>query len=289
VKEGNDRVHILAVRSTVLGKLGRLPEAIEALREAEPLVIGTRQWIVSLNLASAVYSAGLADEALNILSRIDIASSARSDLDRFKYHYLRASALEDVGDFKQAQEVAAKAIAVIEELRGKLRDLSLRSSWTTQQQAVYALAIRVTAQNGNASAAFDLLEKSRSRQLVDELAIGHAPLDEEGRRLEQRIKEVKQERDLLMSLDDSNAAGSTDPQRLASLRTLNPKLDILELDADGNQTISSEKLQRARLRATRVIEGMQSDIAQRRLNSAERLFGNVVGSHQVREMLARLT
>jgi tetratricopeptide (TPR) repeat protein len=288
VSEDADRVSILMTRSTVLLMLGRLNEATSLLKSAAPLLDDAHQWIAWLNLASAAQAEGRDAETLEILSRFDITQHARSDNDLFKYHYSRAAALEGIRKFKEAQQAANQAIEVVEGMRATLKDMNLRASWTAQQQDLFALAIRVAALNDDAGAAFDLLEQSRSRQLLDEIAIGHVPLDEKGRELELRIKQVAQKKELLAEIANSSASGPPQPRLLVKLRALDPALDLTKKAAGEGDTLDPQKLDHARAGTDRVLEAMQADIAQRRLVSAERLFGEVVGWSDMQRLLSRL-
>jgi hypothetical protein len=235
-----------------------------------------------LNAASYAQAADLNAEALDLLSTIDIERLARTDEDRFAYHYLRAATLERLGRPADAQEAALLAMGILEGLRSHLKDLDLRASWTGKQEAVFALAVRVAASNGHAALAFELCERSRSRQLVDEMAIGRSALDEEGQALQQRLFDAEARRDLLDAI-----AVSPRPDLMLRLRRLDPGLELLEIGEDGDERVSAEAVTHARARVTGEIERSRNDLADRRVASANRLFGSVVDVQQVREMLGR--
>jgi tetratricopeptide (TPR) repeat protein len=283
--EGDDaRASILVGRATILASLGRVKEAAQALREAAPLLDEARRWIVSLNVASFAQASGLHADALELLATIDIDGVARSDEDRFGYHYLRAATLEGLGRGAEARDAALQAVKLLEELRGRLKDLDLRASWTGKQEAAYALAVRVAAAGGDAGLAFDLCERSRSRQLVDEIAIGRSALDEEGRALERRLLDAQEERDVLAAI--AGQAGSRPrPDLVLRLRQLDPDLELVEIGDDGGDRVSAETLARARARVEGAVQRLRQDIGERRLASAERLFGTVADHRLVRDLL----
>lgn len=273
---------VITARSTALASLGRLQEAAESLSQAEPLIDDSRRWVLLLNAASYAQAFDLNEEALDLLSTVDVEGLALIDEDRFAYHYLRAVTLEQLGRLADAQESALLAVEILEDLRGRLKDLDLRASWTGKQEAAFALAVRVAASNGYAALAFDLCERSRSRQLVDEMAIGRSALDEEGRSLQQRLLDAEARRDVLAAI-----AVSPRPDLILRLRRLDPGLKLLEIGSDGDDRVSATALTQARARVAGDIERLRSDIAERRVASATRLFGSVAELQQVRELLGR--
>jgi CHAT domain-containing protein/tetratricopeptide (TPR) repeat protein len=284
--ESNEvRASILVGRANILGKLGRLLEALKLLREAEPLIDESRRWVVWLNAASGAQAYGLNAETLKLLDQIDIDRVARSDEDRFNFHYLRAAALDGLGRGAEAQDTALKAMGMLETLRGSLRDLALRAAWTGKKEAAYALAVRITARNGDAGLAFDLCERARSRQLADEIAIGHSALDDEGRALERRLRNAEEGRDLLAAIAGQGEGQRPPPELILRLRELNPEVNLMELGDDGINRVSAQELTRARSRLQGAIERLRRDIGENRLASAERLFGTVAGRRQIADLL----
>lgn len=279
-----ERVSILMTRSTVLLKLGRLNDATSAMKSIAPSLNDANLWVAWLNLASAAQAAGHDAEALDMLSRFDVTQEARSSIDVFNYYHGRAAALRGVGRLKEAQQAAEEAIDTIEDLRATLKDMKLRASWTTHQQNLYAFAIQLAALNDDAGAAFDLVERSRSRQLLDEIAIGHVALDEEGRELEVRIKHELIKAELLADIAKSSGGGRPQPRLLARLRELDPTLD---LTATGGEGAMEPQLGEVRRKVDHALEAMRADSDRRRLASAERLFGEVVGWSDMRHVIGR--
>jgi tetratricopeptide (TPR) repeat protein len=279
------RATILLARANALASLGRLRDASHALAEAAPHLDDARRWIAMVNMAAYFQASGLNAEALELLSSIDIDRVSRSDEDRFGYTYLRAAVLDGLGRGAEAQDAAMKAIGILEELRGGLKDLGLRASWTGKQQSAYALAVRVAAGNGDAGLAFDLCERSRSRQLVDEIAIGRSSLDDEGRRLERRLRDAEEERGLLSAV--AGGGRTPRPELVLRLRELNPGLALLEVADDGSDRVSERALASARGRIEGAIARLRESIAARRVASAERLFGAIADHTQVRVLLQR--
>ena len=277
------RASLLVGRATTLSSLGRLPEAMQALQKAEPLIDESRRWVVWLNVASYAQASGLNEEALTLLEGIDTDVAARSDEDRFGFQYLRAAALDGLGRGREAQDAALQAIGTLEKQRAALFDLTLRAAWTGKQEAAYALAVRIAAHNGDAALSFDLCERARSRQLVDEIAIGHSALDEAARALERRLRDAEDQRDVLAAIAGSGHRPR--PELIIRLRELDPDLTLLEVGDDGIDRVSEETLTRARARIDGTIERLRQDIGERRSASAERLFGDVSDGREIRDLL----
>jgi CHAT domain-containing protein/Flp pilus assembly protein TadD len=280
------RASVLMVRATILANLGRLQEAVELIGEAEPLLPEGWRWIASFNLTAYLDASGEHSRALDMLDRFDIDRIARSDQDRFKFHLLRASSLEGCGRGPEALEAATEAISILESIRADLKDLDLRRSWAGQQERMYALAIRIAEANGKPRRAFDLSEQARSRLLVDEMAIGGPVEDEEGRRLREEVRLAEERHDLLVGLAAADDADRGRVNALVRLQQLDPKLDIFQHDQPGSERISPEKLERTRARSLTRLQLLREQIAEHRLKSADRLFGDVVEYDYCRAMLA---
>jgi CHAT domain-containing protein/Flp pilus assembly protein TadD len=281
-----DRGSVILARATVLGAGGRLVEAIEAARDALPLIEADRRWVAWINIASWAETAGLYTEALEVLDTIDMDRVARSDRDRFMYYYLRAAALEGCGRLREAFEAAQRAIDLLEAQRGGLKDIELRSSWAKLTAPAYKLAVRIAAAQGQARAAFDLTERSRSRLFVDELAMAGGVADEETQQLRQQIRDVEEQSEILQALGTGSEQLLLRADALVRLRQLNSRLKFLQLDEKGVEHISVEALRRAQLQAKGVLERQRDELAEHRVRTAQRLFGDVVGYEACRDLLS---
>ena len=287
VGDDEQRGSVLLARASILAKMGRLPESAELLQQAEPLLDENRRWVAWFNLASQMIAVGAYDHALDVLDRFDIDVVARSDVDRVHYHFMRGLALEGLGTTSEALAASERSIAVLESLRTNLKDLNLRESWAGNQEQIYALAIRVAEGNGDARRAFDLAEQARSRLLVDEMAMGEPVADEAGRQFEEEYRLAEERHELLTGLANS---GGTDRDRMDAfvrIKQLDPQIDLVEEGKQGSAGISPQKLERATLRAARNLEQARDRILEHRMQSADRLFGDVVTFDGCRAMLAK--
>lgn len=283
-----EKASLLMARATILAKEGHIKEAIEAARTAEPLLDEERKWVVWFNIAAFADAGGAHSEALEILNWFDIDTIARSDEDHFRYHLLRASALDGSGQIVDAQEASLKAITILESMRRQRRDLQLRASWSHQQATVYEIAIRTSVRNGDLSRAFDLVEQSRSRLLIDEMAVGLSIEDREGIGLEQELRSATEKQDLLARLMNAADVKALPPEIFVRLKALDPELSIVQLDDTGIEQLSPEGVKRAYARNDTRIALLREKIGDHRLQSAERLYGDLTDFESCRNTLAEV-
>jgi CHAT domain-containing protein/Flp pilus assembly protein TadD len=281
---------LLLTRGTVLGARGDLPEAIETMRKAEPLLDDNRRWVAWMNIASYAQTAGLHAEALEVLDGVDIDRAARSDRDLCMYLFLRATALEGCDRLLEAFDAAQQGIDTLESLREGLKDLELRSAWAGQRQTAhaYALAVRIAANIGRLRAAFDLTERSRSRLFIDEMVIGRGVADDEGRQLERQTRNLEEKRDILQSMVGGDGRRALRPDALIRLKELDSNLELVRLDEKGVEYVPAEDLERAQKRTEHLIEHLREKSAAHRIRTAKRLFGDVVGYEGCRHLLSEL-
>jgi CHAT domain-containing protein len=281
---------LLLTRGTVLATRGDLPEAIEAAKKAEPLLNDDRRWVAWMNIASYAETAGLHAEALDVLDGVDIDLVARSDRDLFIYFILRAAALEGCDRLPEAFDSAQQAIDILELLREGLKDLELRSGWAAQRQTAYAyaLAVKIAASIGRSRTAFDITEQSRSRLFIDEMVIGGGVADDEGRQLEQQIRNLEEKRDILQSKVDGGGVQTVSPDVFARLKELDPNLELVRLDDKGVEYIPAKDLARVQKQTDQLYEHLREKSAAYRLQTAKHLFGDVAGYEGCQQLLSEL-
>lgn len=286
--DARERGALLLTRATVLAARGDLPHAVEAIGAAEPLLEEERRWVAWMNIASLAEAAGSYDEALQILDRVEIEQVARSDRDRFNYQYLKAVVLEKCGRLAEAFSAIEPAIATLESLRAGLKDIDLRSSWAVQSQTgpAYALAVRLAVALGRARFAFDLIESSRSRLFIDEMAMGRGVADEEGLQLARNIRDLQDKRDILRTMSSGEDRQALRSDALIRLTSLDPNLELLRLNEKGVEFIDAEGLLQAQQRTEHSLEHVRQKAEQHRVRTAKHLFGDVAGFEACRSLLA---
>jgi CHAT domain-containing protein/Flp pilus assembly protein TadD len=291
-RELNDRERgeVLVTRATVLAMKGDLPEASKAIRAAEPLLDENRRWVAWMNIASYAEAAGMYAEALRILDQIDIERVARSDQDRFKYQYLKAIVLEKSERLREAFTAAEQAIATLESLRAGLKDIDLRSSWAGQRETgpVYALAVRLAIALGRTRSVFDLIESSRSRLFIDEIAMGRGVADDEGLRLARQVRYLEDKREILQTMVSGDDRQALRSDALIRLKDLDPNLKLVRLNENGVEYIAAEDLERAQKRTEYSLEDARNKVVAHRVQTAQNLYGEVVGFEACKNLLASL-
>ncbi|MBE0642548.1 MAG: CHAT domain-containing protein [Bacteroidetes bacterium] len=153
----------------------------------------------------------------------------------FRVH--RALALGNIGVLAQrmgrrdeAQRVLEQSIDIIEELRGNLSSVDVRTSFVSNKFYIYENLIEILIANGEVTRAFEYVERAKARSFLDLIgnkAVGQGkerPPDVE--RLVQREQELQQRISRLISDTDSSdglGAAITEHQRvLAELREKDP-------------------------------------------------------------------
>src|SRR5713226_7273078 len=316
------RTHEL--RSLALSRLGESEAALAELDLAEALV-GTAewesglahvrlgravvlgengQWVMALAEATAVRdelrSRGLVGRAVQAdlvraLARpAEAAEAARSALDLVReralpwlsYHAWRllGELARDAGDANAALAAFLEGIGSLEHVQGRILT-EYRASFLADKVDLYEAAVDLMYKRGNVEQAFELVERAKSRALVDALAggldIGVRPRTMEQRHLVDELGQLRREHGALVEqadtspelprlerrisamLEELRLAGADDLERLSLLeaRVYSPQQQleigtaIVEYYIVGVDLLAFV-MDRAQLRVTRIPDAM---------------------------------
>ncbi|MBI4471829.1 MAG: CHAT domain-containing protein, partial [Acidobacteria bacterium] len=181
------------------------------VRAANARVLSAQSWQELDNTASAL------DEAQKALDEIEgyhapwVSYQCYNTLGRLK---------ELDGAFEEAEQLYLKAISEMESLRGNIRLDELRMSFGRDKYQVYENIVNLKLSKADVYAAFGLVERSKSRTLIDllerNLETAWDVGAEESPRL-QRIRKIREELNIFYSR--LNEVGSTARAALADTAT----------------------------------------------------------------------
>ena len=280
-----ERGRVVLAKAGLAGRRGQSEEAMRLMREAAPLLNEKRRWLCWLNLALASLNTGHPEDTLKYLAQIDIEAVARTADDSYEYYNMQASALQQLDRAAEAFPVARQALAVIESLRTEFKDLELRAHWAKRAGDAYLLAVSLALDVGDLVEAFNLSEKSRSRQLIDEMAIGHLQPTAAAQVSQARIAKLEAQKHLLLALQQA-ARGSTErAELLVKLQTHYPALHPSEAVVPDDVEISRETIQELLEKIDNTLVPRQLQLLRERVHSAEKMFGTVQDYQQVVALL----
>jgi tetratricopeptide (TPR) repeat protein len=128
-----------------------------------------RSMVPRMQFAASLMNVGRPEEAMAELGKIDLERDAQSDRDRLYYYTLAAWVYDANGRRAAALEAVDKALPMVEQIRSEIADPRSRSSWQGQQHNLFSIAVKVRADAGMPVRAWETIERSRSRTLLDEL------------------------------------------------------------------------------------------------------------------------
>jgi len=132
------------------------------------------------------------------------AQRALEELDGFHAPWISYRALNTLGKLRelegerdQAESLYLRAIAELELLRGNIKLDELRMSFGKDKYEVYENVVGVNLRKGDAPAAFQFVERSKSRTLIDQMARGVETARESGGNESPRLKRIQKIREEL--------------------------------------------------------------------------------------------
>ncbi len=179
------------------------------VRAANARILSAQSWQELDDNASALEEAEKALEALEGFHAPWVSYQCYNTLGRLK---------EMDGAIEAAEQLFLKAIAEMESLRGNIRLDELQMSFGKDKYQVYENIVNLQLNKGDNRAAFDFVERSKSRTLIDLLERNLETVwdsgAEESPKLH-RIRKIRQELNMLYSrlnqVGASAAAGVSDP------------------------------------------------------------------------------
>ena len=194
----------LARRSAAIFESQHVP-----VRAANARVLAAQSWQELDNPAFALEEAERALEELKGLHAPWVSYQCYNTLGRLK---------ELDGATEAAEDLYRKAIAEMESLRGNIRLDELQLSFGKDKYQVYENLVNLQLKKGDLRIAFEFVEKSKSRTLIDLLernleTVWDAGADESPRL--QRIRKIREELNILYSrlnhIGHSATSGGADP------------------------------------------------------------------------------
>ncbi|OGK79127.1 MAG: hypothetical protein A2X52_17285 [Candidatus Rokubacteria bacterium GWC2_70_16] len=149
----------LADSEATLGRARALAREL-GIVEVEAGAVGSLGWTA---LARGDARAALArfDEARALGQRLDHAALLMS------VETGAARSLDALGRGDEALEAFGRAMALVEDLRGRLSETDLRAGFLDDKQAIYHAAVRAALSRGREAEAFGFAERARARAFLD--------------------------------------------------------------------------------------------------------------------------
>jgi CHAT domain-containing protein len=141
---------------------------------------------------------------------------------------------------------------------------------------------------GRTRSAFDLIESSRSRLFIDEMAMGLGVTDEEGLSRARQVRDLEDRSEILRTMVSGGDRQALRSDALIRLKDLDPNLKLVRLDEKGVEYIDAEDLTLAQRRADQLLKDARDKFVAHRVRTAENLFGEVAGFEACKSLLARL-
>lgn len=208
-------------RAQLLIRQQRFSQAQELARESAEVF--EKQQVPVRAANARVLSAQSWQELDNPAFALEEAEKALEELEGFHAPWVSYQCYNTLGRLKEldgsleaAQELYLKAISEMESLRGNIRLDELQMSFGKDKYQVYENMVNLQLNNKNFRVAFDYVERSKSRTLIDLLernldTVWDASAEESPRL--QRIRKIREELNILYSRLNqvgASAAGVTD-------------------------------------------------------------------------------
>ncbi|HKR22689.1 MAG TPA: tetratricopeptide repeat protein, partial [Pyrinomonadaceae bacterium] len=290
-----DRIFLYNTAGTLYELTGDTDKAMSYFQQTYDLALTKGADFVpalSMNMASNHIHQGRPAKALELLSSVDIKKDAKSEREVYGYNLLMAQALAGLERYDEAQPYALESLSVIEQARLKLRSFDTRMNWQGEQEGVYRFAVAIAVTNDDRLTAFNLMERSRARAFVDQLAAGHLALPESKKHLEEIEQRLVVQQALLNklanNLETQDSASFVDYELLAKLDSLNENLKIFE-EPEGDDKparLSSEKIAAELSRLDAALTRIDNEIEEARLLNATNTYGAVLTFPELREVLS---
>jgi CHAT domain-containing protein len=182
-------------------RVGRFEEAAASAEEARA---SAHQSGALLQEAEALYALGearrIGPEPPGALAHFaaaeEIAARAETPELVWRSAYGRGQTFEKLRDFEAAIAAYRRAVEVIEEVRGQLREERFRAGYIEDKYEVYVALVRLLLRLNRVDEAFLFAEKLRARNFLDLLSRGLPPLRDPALRqaeteLQQRIRQLR--------------------------------------------------------------------------------------------------
>jgi tetratricopeptide (TPR) repeat protein len=229
VQEGNE-ISVAAVDLCLAQLLMRQHNFAEAVRLARRSAEIFEKEHVPVRAADArVLSAQSLEQLHETASAVADAQRALQELEGLHAPWVSYQALNTLGRLREiegaaeeAEALYTRAIAELELLRGNIKLDELRMSFSKDKFQVYENIVNVKLGRGDARTAFDFVERSKSRTLIDQMerSVETAwDVSEDASPRFQRIRKIREELNILYSRQ--NDLGTTGREAASDTTTKN--------------------------------------------------------------------
>ena len=233
------------------------------------------------NLAASYLQRGDPEEALRLLDAHPPSPQLPAQI-RFASIAQRGQALLQLGDFAGAQREFTAALVAQDKIRGDLRSLDDRMQWHARQVPLYEPAVRAAYLNQDSVAAFELVEQSKARAFVDQLAAGPVPVSPEEGDLDQVLGRVAARQAVLRRLA---AAGDYVDLELVQRFTALGGRDLVERGEDGSVRLPAERLGSETISTDAAAARLKDRVEETRRKSVQSIVGQVLSAAELRALL----
>jgi hypothetical protein len=177
---------------------------------------------------------------------------------------------------------------LLERAREQLRLAEYRMSWQAGTETTYRDGILRAGISGDTRTAFELVERSRSRAFVDQLATGHLPLPESAQGLLEIEARLKTEREVLEQLRDAAdryGVGFIDPELLRQLAAIDDGAKVLERAPEGGMRVSLTELERETRGVQQRLASVQREIEEARMSAVQVAASPAIGVSELQSLL----
>ena len=262
------------------GAAGHFQAALNLAERDSPETIAG----ITVNLAMVHLQRREPQQALDLADAHQPPPDAHQPI-RTAHHAIRGEALLDLGDYAGAQRELGAALAIQDEARSRLRTYEDRMTWHAKELKVRESAVLAAVLNRDLSAALDLVERSKARAFVDQLAAAQLPPAAEPGDLTEILGRVQARRRLLRLLSVSAGAGYLDHELLRQLAELGGGKDLIDEGEDGAQRLAADRLATELARDDANAKRLETRIENARLAAVESIVGAVLSPDEVRGLL----
>ncbi len=233
-----------------------------------------------LMLSRILYDQGRLAEAQEIVSAVQ-PEELSTAAERLGHAHLGALISLALDHHRQAAHELARMLAIIEEQRAQL-ELRDRTSWQNRFEQVLRLGVTLAIARGDVSTAFDSVQRSRGRSLLDEIESDAASTPEIAALLTQR--EGFEMRGLALDALLADNSGAAD---LDLIRTAAPNAEARKtLQSEGSGLLDREAAQKMAEDVRLSIAALEQQISTAEYGGGRFRDVSPLGFEELRSMLA---
>ena len=283
-----DKAALHNTQGLIHSLLDQLDEAARCFTAAREEVADdpSQTLVIDANLAQNHLHRGDPAGAMRVLDGVDIERQARSKNDRLGYHQVRAIVLLRLERYDEAGAASETAITIAESMREEVQFLETRMSLLEKFREIYEIAIRIALLNGESAKAFDLVERSKARAFLDQLAASDLPVPEEGKQVEAVLERLRAKERLLSDLLSAatDDPGVVDLEAVAQLQALDARATVLEEGIPPK--LSAQKITEELSSLRKNLERRVREFEQIKVKHWDQKAGAVLSVAEVHDLLA---